>query len=98
MSISFNFTRNPSVKVAVQTVVKGLTQADDTLILIGHRAAAGGTAVTGVPISIANYGDPVLAQTECDAAFGAAAEISDMVVAAIKAVLFSDLVSKKFPP
>jgi phage tail sheath gpL-like len=98
MSISFNFTRNPSVKVAVQTVVKGLTQADDTLILIGHRAAAGGTAVTGVPVSIANYGDPVLAQTECDGLFGAAAEISDMVVAAIKAVLFSDLVSKKFPP
>jgi phage tail sheath gpL-like len=94
----FNFTRNPSVKVSVATAVSGLAGADNQLILVGRVAAAGGTVAVGAPTIINNYGDPVAAQTECDGYFGAGSEIGEMVVAAIKAVLYSSLQNKVYPP
>ena len=94
----FNFTRTPSVKVAVSTEITGLVQADNELVLIGKRGATGGTAVTGTPIQIENYGDPVAVQAECDTLFGASAEISEMIVAAVKANFYGGKSAKAFPP
>ena len=96
--MSFTFTRNPSVKVSVNTSVTGLVSADNVLTLVGRMAATGSTATLAVPISINNYGDPVAAALECAGYFGAGSEAGAMVVAAINAVLYSNLDSKLFPP
>lgn len=93
----FNFTRVPSVKVTTKTVVDGLVTADNELLIIGRKAASGGSVAVGTPVYIDNYGDPVAAETECTSKFGASSEIGEMVVAAIKGVLFSDNETKVFP-
>ena len=96
--MSFTFTRNPSVKVSVNTSVTGLVSADNVLTLVGRVAATGSTAALAVPIPINNYGDPIAAALECAGYFGAGSEAGAMVVAAINAVLYSNLSSKLFPP
>ncbi len=98
MGTSFTFTRNPSVKVAVDTSVTGLTAADNELVLVGRMAATGSTALANVPVLINNFGDPVAAALECAGYFGAGSEAGQMVVSAISAVLYSNLSSKLFPP
>lgn len=95
--MSFSFTRNPSTKVSVDVQPSGLVGADDELIIIGRRAASGGSAVNNVPTQIENYGDPVAAATEAATLFGTSSEIGAMIVAAVKAVLNSDKTDKKFP-
>lgn len=94
---SFQFTRAPSTKTSVGISTKGLTPAVNELVIIARRGASGGSATTGVPVLLDNFGDYLLAATECTTKFGASSEISEMVVAAIKGVLFSDLVDKQFP-
>lgn len=94
---NFTFTRNPSIKISVSTQIDGLVTADSTLTLLGNVGSSAGTAVLGVPVFIQNYGDPALAQVECDALFGANAQLTEMVVAAIKGNLFTDLATKNFP-
>ena len=96
--MSFTFTRNPSVKVSVTDLVTGLTAADNELVLVGRMAASGSTATAAVPIPINNFGDPVAAALECAGYFGSGSELGSMVVAAIKAVLYSNLTDKLFPP
>ena len=96
--MSFTFTRNPSVKVSVTDSVTGLTAADNELVLVGRMAASGSTATAAVPIPINNFGDPVAAALECAGYFGAGSELGSMVVAAINAVLYSNLTDKLFPP
>lgn len=93
----FTFTRNPSTKVAVETEVAGLVQADSTLVIIGKKAATGGSVTAGVPTPIDNFGDPVAAATEATAKFGASSEIGEMIVGAIDGVLKSNLAEKVFP-
>src|SRR5690606_38679905 len=56
------------------------------------------TANAGDVVQIANAGDEVLAQAEVDAAFGAGAALGEMVMAAIRAVLYSDLDPALMPP
>ena len=92
----FAFTRNPSVKVSVATSITGLTAADNELTLVGRMATAGGSAVANIPQVINNYGDPVAAAVECATYFGAGSELGAMVVAAISAVLYSNLAVKVF--
>lgn len=96
--MSFTFTRNPSTKVSVDVQNSGLVAADNELVIIGHMATTGSTATANAPILIDNYGDPVAVATECDAKFGAGAEVSEMVVAAVKANFYSDQSSKAYPP
>lgn len=95
---NFTFTRAPSVKTRAKIVTSGLVAADNALVIIGHMAASGSTATAGTPISIDAYGDEVAAATECTTKFGASSEAGAMVVAAIKAVKFSDIESKVYPP
>lgn len=90
------FSRVPSTKAQITIETTGLVAADDTLIIIAKKTA-GGTAPVNVPVQITNFGDHALALTECTPLFGAASEITEMVVAAIKAVLYSDLPTKTFP-
>ena len=94
----FNFTRVPEVKTRVGIVAYTLVAADNTLVIIGHMASSGSTATAGQPVQIANFGDPTQALTECNGLFGSGAEITEMVVAAIKGVLFSNMANKVFPP
>ena len=94
---NFTFTRNPSVKVSVATQIDGLVTADSDLTLFGNIGAVAGTAVLGAVLFIQNYGDPVAAQAECDLLFGVGAQLTEMVIAAIKGNLFSDLATKSFP-
>ena len=94
---SFSFTRNPSVKVLVETQVNSLVNADGTLVIIGRKAASGGSVAVGTPISIDNFGDPVAAAAEAIVKFGAGSEVGEMIVAAISGVLYSDLALKAFP-
>ncbi len=92
------FSRAPSTKVPVDIVSSSLAPADNTLVLIGHMAEGGGTAVANTPLTIDNYGDSAAVQDEVDEAFGAGSELGDMVVGAIKAIETTDLVPKLFPP
>ncbi|RYZ86065.1 MAG: hypothetical protein EOP06_15185 [Proteobacteria bacterium] len=98
MSVQFQFTRNPSVKVHTEVQVSGLVSADNNLVLIGTLAATGSSAPINVPVALNNFGDPVAALAECTTLFGANSQLTEMVIAAIKAVLYSDLPSKLFPP
>ncbi|MGZ3696482.1 MAG: hypothetical protein ACXWPM_00035 [Bdellovibrionota bacterium] len=93
-----NFTRAPGTKVPIDIQSTTLAPADNALVLIGHMANGGGTADAGVPLQIENFGDHAAAQDECDLAFGGGAELTEMVVAAIKAIETSDLNPKVFPP
>jgi phage tail sheath gpL-like len=61
-------------------------------------ASTGSTATAGALKLINNYGDPSAAELECTGYFGANSEMGEMVVAAIKGVLFSSLETKLFPP
>jgi phage tail sheath gpL-like len=94
---NFTFTRNPGIKVSVATQIDGLVTADSDLTLFGSIGSVAGTAVLGSASYIQNYGDPVAAKAECDLLFGAGAQLTEMVVAAIKANLFTDLATKTFP-
>ena len=94
----FTFTRNPSTKVSVTIEASGLVKADNAVILVGRMAASGSTAIENVPLQIENFGDEVAAQAECDAEFGAGAELTKMVVAAIKANKFSGDQNVVYPP
>jgi len=98
MSINFSFTRAPSTKVGVDIETAGLVAANNTLVLIGHMAATGSSATANVPYTVNNYGDEVAAATECDTEFGSGSEIGKMVLAAIKAVKYSDLDNLVQPP
>lgn len=98
MSAPITFSRAPSTKVPVDIQTTGLVPADNTLVLIGHMANVGGTAVAGVALAIENYGDSAAVQDEIDEAFGAGSELGDMVLGAIKAIETTDLVPKVFPP
>jgi phage tail sheath gpL-like len=95
--MQFNFNRNPSTKVGVGIETSGLVSADNELVIVGRRAASGGSATNHVPAQIENYGDPVAAKAEADALFGADSELGAAIVAAIKGVKESTLLSKKFP-
>jgi phage tail sheath gpL-like len=92
------FTRSPSIKIPVVVNLAGLVAADNTLFLLGKVSVAGGAKAAGTITQINNYGDPALAATECDGYFGAGSELGEMVVAAIKGVLYSNLETKLFPP
>lgn len=92
------FSRVPSTKVPIDIDETGLTPANNTLVIVGHMAAGGGTAMANVPYTVENFGDPVVAATELDSAFGGEAEATEMVVAAITAVLDTDLPGATFPP
>ena len=95
--MNFSFTRNPSTKVGIEINTSGLTQADNELVIIGRRAASGGSATTNVPVQIENYGDPVAVATEVVTRFGSSSEIGAMIIAAVKGVFYSDMVTKKYP-
>lgn len=94
---TFTFTRNPGIKVSVATEIAGLVTADSDLTIFGNIGAVAGTAALGAVFTVQNYGDPVAALAECNLAFGASAQVTEMVIAAIKANLFTDLVNKTFP-
>lgn len=96
MSIQFQ-TRVPATKTSVNLEVTGFQQSEKKVVLIGRAAVAGGTVDTGAGVTILNFGDEALAKTECDGYFGADSELGEMVVAAIKALRYSDLPSKVFP-
>lgn len=95
----FTFGRVPSTKIRVKTEIESLVQADSVLVIIGREGVAAGTitAAANANSYIENFGDPAAALLECNTKFGASAEISEMVVAAIQGVLFSDLQNKTFP-
>lgn len=95
----FTFSRVPSTKVRTKTEIDSLVQADSTLVIIGRQGATAGTVTDALngQSYIENFGDPVLAALECVTKFGASAEITEMVVAAIKGNLFSNAESKSFP-
>lgn len=95
---NFTFTRVPSTKVAVSVVESGLVSADNTIVIIGRRAASGGSATNNVPVLINNYGDPVAVVAEAAGLFGTASEIGGMIVAAINAIKGSDLGNIAYPP
>lgn len=95
---SFTFTRNPSTKVTVKTLIASLLAADNLHVIFAQKAAAGGSATAGQLVTIENYGDPVAAATECVTKFGTASQAQDMVVAAINAVKSSSYEDKVFPP
>lgn len=99
MTPIFPFSRVPSTKVRVKTEIESLVQADSTLVLIGQEGATVGTitAASNTSSLIENFGNPALAQIECDTKFGAGSVLGEMVVAAIKGMLFSDLAVKTFP-
>ena len=97
MTPNFTFTRVPSTKVSVDISVSGLVAADDLLVVIGRRGATGGTATSLAQNLIANFGDPVAVATECDGLFGTGAEISEMIVAAVKGNYYGGQAEKKFP-
>jgi hypothetical protein len=101
MATNFTFTRNPSVKIKVSTELSGLVTADNTLILIGRMGSTAGSATAGTLNTIDSFGDPVAAKTECDTKFGlnstASCEATEMVLAAINAVLYSSLDPKSYP-
>lgn len=97
MSI-ISFSRAPGTKVPIDIQASGLVPADNTLVLVGHAANGGGTAVANVPLLIENYGDSAAAADEVEEAFGADSELGEMVLAAIKAIETTDLVPKVFPP
>ena len=94
---NFTFTRNPGTKVSVATEIAGLVTADSELTIFGQIGASAGTAVVGAVLQIQNYGDIVAAQSECDLAFGVGAQATEMVIAAIKGNLYTDLANKAFP-
>jgi phage tail sheath gpL-like len=98
MTAPTTFTRNPSTKISVDTILSGLVPAENTLVLIGRMAASGSTVTANVQQVILNYGDPVAAATECAGYFGANSEIGGMVVAAIKGVQNSNQQNILFPP
>ncbi|MFV8250245.1 hypothetical protein [Bdellovibrio bacteriovorus] len=90
------FSRSPSTKAQIRIETAGLVAADDTLVIVAKKLEAG-TAIVGKALQIENYGDPVAALAECTPLFGAASEITEMVVSAIKAVQSTDLPTKMFP-
>lgn len=95
----FTFSRVPSTKVRTKTQIDSLVQADGTLVIIGREGATPGTVTDALNQNsfIENFGDPAAAALECATKFGASAEITEMVVAAIQGVLFSDNETKTFP-
>jgi phage tail sheath gpL-like len=95
---SITFTRVPGIKIPVVVNNSGLVSADNTLIIVGRKAATGGSALAGSLTQISNYGDPVAAATECTTLFGASSEAGEMVVAAINAILYSGLDDVQYPP
>jgi len=97
-SPNITFTRAPSTKIPVKVELSGLVAADNTLVIVARLAASGASVAVGSLTAIENYGDPALAATECTAKFGTSSEALEMVVAAIKGVLYSDLDTKLFPP
>lgn len=90
------FSRVPSTKAQIKIETTGLVAADDTLVIVGKKLEAGTAVVNGVT-TIENFGDPVAALAECTPLFGAASEITEMVIAAIKGVLYSDMSTKVYP-
>ena len=49
MGAPTTFTRNPSTKINVDTIVTGLIPADNTLVLIGRMASSGSSATANAP-------------------------------------------------
>lgn len=96
MSVTFN-NRVPGTKTSVALDITGFTQSEKVVVLIGHATEAGGNVDPGVVTTILNFGDPVKAKTECDTYFGSGSELGEMVVAAINAVVYTDMGSKVFP-
>lgn len=96
--MSFVFTRVPGTKTQVNIESTSLQSAQNTLVIIAHKAATGGTASAYVPYSVQNAADPSLVVAELATQFGANSEISTMVVAAINAVLNSNLSTIAYPP
>jgi len=64
----------------------------------GSDSTDSGTAPTGEPELIENFGDLTALQVEVDTKFGAGSVIGEMVVAAANAVLFTDLDPLLSPP
>lgn len=96
--MSFNFTRRPSSKTNINIEIGSLNQGSNIHYIVGRMAVAGSSVTANEPVVITNFGDEVLAQVEIDALFGDGALVSEMVIAAIKGVKFSDLDPKVFPP
>lgn len=89
--VNFSFSREPSTKISTQIAVSGLVPADNDVVLIGQMAASGASATANVPVTIENFGDLDALQTEVDGLFGSGAKVGEMVMAAARAVQFSDL-------
>lgn len=97
--VDFSFTREPSTKISLQIVSQGLVAADNTVVLFGKRAASGGTATTGAPVTIENMGNTDALTTEVTGLFGSSTcEISEMILAANNALKFTDLDPLLSPP
>lgn len=83
---SIGDARTPAVPVEVTIGAStGAPNANQEVLIIGHRAASGGSISSYVPSTINNSGDPVAGLAEAETKFGAASEIAKMVAAAIKA-------------
>lgn len=83
---SIGDARTPETPVEV--TLAGSTSppnANQEVLLIGHRAASGGSVSSYVPSTISNSGDPAAGKAEAETKFGTGSEIAKMVAAAIKA-------------
>lgn len=63
----------------------GIPSASQEVLLLGHQAATGGTAATGVVVVINNVANPDAALAEAETKFGVGCELAKMVQAAVKA-------------
>lgn len=97
MESNFDFTRAPSTKTRARTELATLAKIDNTLVIIGKKAAEDATAPVHVPYTIENFGDEVAALAECTPLFGAASECTLMVKAAIEAIKYGTQASKNYP-
>lgn len=95
--MTFSFTRNPSTKTKARTELATLAKIDNTLVIVGTMAASGASATAGIPYVVENFGDEVAALAEVSPLFGAASELTEMVIAAIKAVKYSNMDSIQYP-
>lgn len=83
---SIGDARTPATPVEVTlAAATGTPSANQEVLMFGRRGASGGSATTYVPYTVLNSGDYVAAAAELLALYGADAEITDMVVAGIKA-------------
>lgn len=82
---SINDRLTPSVPIEITFGAQLVASGRKITTLIGHRAAAGGSAVDYYVHDMVNVGDPALAKSEVEALAGSASQIAKMAEAFVKA-------------